>query len=136
MPTETVPGRRPPQSSRTNVTIRLTWYSAIWLFLTSTRCSLTQALRTFRRVFVEREIPWWMASSKLFGEVELISVTRATAIWALLHMRESTLVRTPYRGRLAPFTRGSGHGRSLLPCPGTTVVPGYAGRHLRQAGTV
>src|SRR6478736_2379042 len=58
----------------------LTWYSAMFPSRMSTRCSLIQALRTFRSVLVARATPLWMASSKLFVDVELISVTRATAM--------------------------------------------------------
>ena len=53
-----------------NVTIRLTWYSAIRPSRMSTRCSLTHALRTLRSVFVARATPSLIASSKLFVEVE------------------------------------------------------------------
>src|SRR5690606_34827888 len=73
-------GRRrgPDQSSRTNVTIRLTWYSTTLPPSTRTCCSLIQALRTLRSVSAARAMPWLMASSKLFPDVALISVTRAT----------------------------------------------------------
>src|SRR5215218_265151 len=58
----------------------LTWYSAIWPSASLTRWSLIQAEVTPRRVLVARSRPWRIASSKLCGEVEEISVTRATAI--------------------------------------------------------
>lgn len=44
------------------------------------RCSLTHALVTLRSVFVARATRRAMASSKLSGDVALISVTRATVI--------------------------------------------------------
>src|ERR671929_1170848 len=52
--------------------------------VTSTRCSLIQALLTWRSVLVARAIPCRMASSKLSDEVELISVIRATDMEHLL----------------------------------------------------
>jgi hypothetical protein len=39
---------------------------------------LIHALRTFRSVFDARDSPCWMASSKLFDDVAVISVTLAT----------------------------------------------------------
>src|SRR5215217_7087665 len=42
--------------------------------------SLTQAPSTFLRVLVARAMPCWMASSKPFSEIALISVTVATLI--------------------------------------------------------
>src|SRR3954465_6702925 len=62
----------------------LTWYSLISPFSRPTRCSLIQALLTFRSVFVGRATPCLMASSKLWVDVELISVTRAIAMGRLL----------------------------------------------------
>src|SRR5918994_2259809 len=72
----------------------LTWYSAMPPSRMSTRCSLIHALRTLRSVLVARATPCWMASSKLFDDVELISVTRATAIGLSSLYREPDHVRT------------------------------------------
>src|SRR5207302_5428150 len=63
-----------------NVTFKLTLYATTFPFSTSASCSLTQALLTFRSVSLARSMPWTIASSKLFGEVALISTTRATDI--------------------------------------------------------
>src|SRR5919202_5869339 len=49
-------------------------------FSINTFWSLTQALSTFLRVLVARVTPTLTASSKLFGEVALSSVTRATVM--------------------------------------------------------
>src|SRR5215204_1749008 len=49
--------------------------SSIMTFL-----SLTQAPSTFLRVLVARAMPCWIASSKPFSEIALISVTVATLI--------------------------------------------------------
>src|SRR5918998_6378786 len=48
------------------------------LFSISTFWSLTQALSTLRRVLVARLMAILTASSKLWSEIALISVTRAT----------------------------------------------------------
>src|SRR4028118_272652 len=48
------------------------------LFSTTTFWSLTQALSTLRRVLVARLTAILTASSKLWSEIALISVTRAT----------------------------------------------------------
>src|SRR5688500_13478988 len=66
----------------TKVTIMLTWYSVMAPSLTRTCCSLIQALRTLRSVLFARASPCWMASSKLFFEVALISDTLAIDIHA------------------------------------------------------
>src|SRR5215217_87246 len=50
------------------------------LFSINTFWSLTQALSTFRRVWVARLTAMLIASSKLCSEMALISVTRATVI--------------------------------------------------------
>ena len=55
------------QSSRTNVTRMLAWNSSAPSRFTITRCSLTHALRTPRRVLLARSIPCRIASSKLVG---------------------------------------------------------------------
>src|SRR5688572_19101342 len=49
-----------------------------------TCCSLTHAPRTFRSVFADLARPCWIASSKLFVDVALISDTLATDIYVLL----------------------------------------------------
>src|SRR5690242_20247457 len=66
--------------SRTKVTFIITLYATMRSPSTVTSCSLIHAPLTFRRVFVARSIPCWIASSKLFSDVALISVTRATDI--------------------------------------------------------
>src|SRR5690606_15320698 len=58
----------------------LTWYSTILPSSTRTCCSLIRAPRTLRSVFAARFKPIWMASSKLLLDVELISLTFATAM--------------------------------------------------------
>src|SRR5262245_18665083 len=50
----------------------------MWPSSTSTACSLIQPPFTLRSVLLARVMPSLMASSKLFSERELISVTRAT----------------------------------------------------------
>lgn len=72
-----------PHSSRTKVTSMLTWYSVALPSVTLTCCSLIQAALTLRRVWLARLMPVFTASSKLFGEVALISVTRATDMFRL-----------------------------------------------------
>src|SRR3954469_13104900 len=56
----------------------ITWYSTMRLPSTRTSCSFTHALRTFRSVAVALWMPCWIASSKLFSDVALISVILAT----------------------------------------------------------
>src|SRR4051812_3827294 len=56
----------------------MTWYSTMRLPSTRTSCSFIHALRTFRSVAVALWTPCWIASSKLFSDVELISVILAT----------------------------------------------------------
>src|SRR5215216_2936615 len=62
----------------------LTWYSETRPSVHRTCCSLIQAPRTLRSVLAARASPCWIASSKLFDEVALISETLATDIHALL----------------------------------------------------
>src|SRR5688572_12658502 len=57
-----------------------TWYSTIFPPSQRTCCSLTHAPRTLRSVFAARVMPCWIASSKLFDDVALISDTLATDI--------------------------------------------------------
>src|SRR6266576_4554138 len=65
-------------SSKTKVIFIITLYSETFPSLIWTSCSLIQALRTLRIVSVARAMPCATASSKLFSELELISVIRAT----------------------------------------------------------
>ena len=58
----------------------LTWYSTMRPLSQRIRCSLIHADWMLRNVFAARAIPCCTASSKLFGEVELISDTFATDI--------------------------------------------------------
>src|SRR5689334_25422231 len=57
-----------------------TWYSVTRPSAQRTCCSLIHAPRTFRSVLADRVSPCWIASSKLFADVALISVTFATDI--------------------------------------------------------
>src|SRR5205085_3050298 len=71
--------RRPLNSySSTKVTFMMTWHSTTRLPSTRTSCSFIHALRTFRSVAVALWMPCWIASSKLFSDVALISVILAT----------------------------------------------------------
>ena len=73
------------QSSRINVTFIWTRYSVICpLSSTITSWFSIHAALTFRRVFWARATPVLIASSKLFVEDALISVTRATDIVCLV----------------------------------------------------
>src|SRR5262245_14789390 len=65
-------------SLRTKVTFSATRYCVICPFSMSTFRSSTQALFTFCRVLLARATPICRASSKLFGDAAMISVTRAT----------------------------------------------------------
>src|SRR4029079_11221708 len=55
-----------------------TWYSVMRPLSQRTCCSLTHAPRIPRSVLLARARPSWMASSKLFCDVALISDTLAT----------------------------------------------------------
>src|SRR5215213_8077715 len=82
-------------------------------FSIRTFMSLTQAPSTLRNVDVARATPSLTASSKLFGLVALISVTRATLI-ALLILD----LFLPFRDRNIPSyaqTKRSAEGRALGP---------------------
>ena len=89
----------------------LTWYSAMLPSRMSTRCSLIEALRTLRSVFVARATPDWMASSKLFCDVELISVTRGDCHGVFLRWASGSdgwLVFEPYQRRPSGPVAGTG----------------------------
>src|SRR5690606_2696702 len=73
-------GNLSPQSVRTNVTFIRTRYSEIWSFSSMTSWLAIQAAETFFRVLVARFRPFWMASSKLVVELEVISLMRATVM--------------------------------------------------------
>src|SRR5881275_1321817 len=94
-------------SSKTKVIFIITLYSETFPSLIWTSCSLIQALRTLRIVSVARAMPCATASSKLFSELELISVIRATDMlrtlprqqdktWpTILHFRVPLTYKTP-----------------------------------------
>src|SRR5947209_13556582 len=78
--TDTCDGDTPASNSysSTKVTFMMTWYSTTTrLPSTRTSCSFIHALRTFRSVAVALWMPCWIASSKLFSDVALISVILA-----------------------------------------------------------
>src|SRR6185437_13323748 len=72
------------RQSNTNVTFRSTRYKTTLLFSTTTCCSFTQADLMAWTVLDALAIPWTMASSKLLGDSELISIILATDMELLL----------------------------------------------------
>src|SRR5205823_13777475 len=104
-------------ASRTKVTRTLAWNSRAPPRPTFTRSSFTQAPRTPRSVFVARSIPWRMASSKDWLEVQESSVTRAT------DMVTSRLVRSAARPVWADDAAGN-RGQAAA----FTWLPGQASR--------
>src|SRR3712207_1944736 len=67
------------------------------LFSINTFWSLTQALSTLRKVWVARLTAMLIASSKLWSEMALISVTRATVITTPFFRFPCRESPTPYR---------------------------------------
>ncbi len=87
------------------MTSRLTWYAEIRPFVTSIRCSFTQAEVMFRIVFEARLSATWIASSKLFSDFAVISLTLAT-----------DAAMSSSRGGLATCTPGEQPGPEILLC--------------------
>src|SRR4029079_11677055 len=107
-----------------------TWYSVTRPSAQRTCCSLIHAPRTFRSVLADRVSPCWIASSKLFADVALISVTLATDIHDLLYPRrldeEERLESLQHRPRQLSQQNESFAGGWLSP----TEHSDHAGLHL------
>src|ERR671921_2498248 len=78
------------------------------LFSINTFMSLTHALSTLRKVWVARLTAMLIASSKLWSEMALISVTRATVI------EESPFFRFPCRECPTPYDEGKNWRRNCF----------------------
>src|SRR5216684_2639126 len=75
----------------------VTLYSETFPSLIWTSCSLIQPLRILRIVSVARAMPCATASSKLFSELELISVIRATDMLRPLPRQQYVAKSVPFR---------------------------------------